>query len=358
VDCVTFYDKPGDRKYIADLESICNSVKAFFLHKWISLTLGGLWFLLGRSISVGCFYNYRVAKTINNLLDHRQYKFVICYSSQIAFYAKKSKVSKIIDFVDVDSDKWKQYALHKKFPMNWLYTTEAKRLARYEDDIWSSFALSFLSTERERELFCANRSGLKVHSFGNGVDHSYFTPISCKREKICIFTGAMDYFPNIDAVVWFVKSILPSVVNVIPDVQFYIVGSHPDPEVQKLAGPNVVVTGFVDDIRTYIARATLAVYPLRIARGIQNKILEAMSMGIPTIIPESLKTSIEGDWPEGVNIFKDEKECSAMIIDALKHFSSEALPSTTLRNYIVENRDWETRLGKFHETILEQFRSV
>lgn len=352
IDCITFYDKPGDRQYIADLEHLCMSVKAFSLHKWVSLFCGGLWFLMGKSISVGCFFNFRVGKTIKKLLLSRKYKFVLCYSSQIAFYAKSANIPRVIDFVDVDSDKWKQYALHKQFPMNWLYQAEAKRLAKYEDDIWSSFSLSFLSTEQERKLFCVNRSSSKVHTFGNGVDHSYFAPVLCKREKIMIFTGAMDYFPNIDAVVWFCNEIMPSVIKVEPDVQFYIVGSHPDPAVRKLAGPNVVVTGFVDDIRTYIAKAALAVYPLRIARGIQNKILEAMSMGIPTLIPESLRTSIEGEWPEGVHIFKDKNECIAIITDAIKKFYSDAQPSTPLRKYVIKNRDWETRLYKFHETIL------
>ncbi len=224
IDCVTFYDKSEDKKYIADLEMVCNSVNAFYLNKWISLFFGGLWFFLGRVSLQDVFYNSHMAKVINKLLVGKNYKFILCYSSQIAFYVKNSTGPKIIDFVDVDSDKWKQYAVHKKFPMNLLYNIEAKRLAKYEDDIWSSFTLSFLSTERERELFCRNRPSSKVCNFGNGVDHSYFSPISCKREKMLIFTGAMDYFPNIDAVVWFANRVLPEVVKVVPDVQFYIVG--------------------------------------------------------------------------------------------------------------------------------------
>jgi glycosyltransferase involved in cell wall biosynthesis len=224
-----------------------------------------------------------------------------------------------MDFVDVDSDKWAQYAKYTSFPKSWIYALEGRRLGDYERNVAESFEHSIFVTEAERRIFQHKNPQIKnVSVVSNGVDLDYFSPsylyqestidqglstkergsstndqepstinhrpTSIDHRPVIVFTGAMDYYANIDGVVWFTKEVLPLIKKEIPDVQFYIVGSNPTKEVIELSGNNgVTVTGFVPDTREYLRRATVAVVPLRIARGIQNKILEAMAMGLPVV---------------------------------------------------------------------------
>jgi sugar transferase (PEP-CTERM/EpsH1 system associated) len=205
---------------------------------------------------------------------------------------------RVIDFVDVDSDKWGQYAERKPWPINWVYRREARTLLAYERRIASSFDASTFVSPAEAELFlqlapeCADR----VSYYSNGVDLDYFSPARSydtpypSGERVLVFTGAMDYWANVDAVSWFAREVFPAVRAQFSDVRFYIVGSRPTAEVQALANDAIVVTGSVPDIRPYLAHAQLAVAPLRIARGIQNKVLEAMAMAKAVVAsPQALE---------------------------------------------------------------------
>lgn len=358
IDLVTFYDDYSDKKYVDTLKQYCKSVHVFHRHPQISLINGLLSLLKGKTISAGCYQNKKTSKAIENLYNNNNYLFIFCYSSQVAQYAIHSNIPKIIDFIDVDSDKWRQYAINSIQPMKIVYNTEFRRLALYEKEIYNQFTLSLFSTNQELSLFKKNDIFEKLAVLSNGVNHEFFSPQYLKREKALIFTGAMDYFPNIDAVLWFCKNIFPSVLAKQPDVKFYIVGSNPVQKIRKLASDNVIVTGFVDDIRNYIARAALAVFPLRIARGIQNKILEAMSMGITPLIPYNLKYSLDEKWPDEVLIYKDEKECVDHILNTLRSFKSDDPPSISLRQYIIDHRDWNKRLHLFHDILLKHVMPI
>lgn len=352
IDLVCFCDSPGDVIYVEKLKQYCRTVTYFPLKRYTSLFRGLISFLKGRSISIGCYKDRKVDAAIEILIKNNHYKFVLCYSSQVAQYAHNIDSPKVIDFIDVDSDKWKQYAEKSHFPLNFIYRTEFKRLAQYEKEIWKEFSLSVFSTKQELKLFQGKDALDKLSVMGNGVDHQFFSPQICKREKYLIFTGAMNYFPNIDAVLWFSQTIFPEILKYDPEIRFYIVGSNPTEQILKLASENIIVTGFVDDIRPYIARAAVAVYPLRIARGIQNKILEAMSMGITPVIPFSLKSSLDEEWPNDVLIYRTEKECIQQILSELKRVSPDTKPTSLLREYILKNRDWGSRLLDFHSQIL------
>ena len=227
----------------------------------------------------------------------------------------------IMDFVDVDSDKWAQYSKYARFPMSWIYALEGRRLADYERNVAENFDHSIFVTEAEGKIFKGKNPHIQnISVISNGVDLDYFSPNYLHQEStidqrpsanergsstinqhpatinqppapdqppetsnqqpVIVFTGAMDYFANIDGVVWFTKEILPLIKKEIPEIQFYIVGSNPTKEVLSLSSNNgVTVTGYVPDTREYLNKATVVVVPLRIARGIQNKILEAMAMG-------------------------------------------------------------------------------
>jgi sugar transferase (PEP-CTERM/EpsH1 system associated) len=218
----------------------------------------------------------------------------------MAQYAERHRgARRVIDFCDIDSEKWRQYAEQKSFPMSWLYGYEAKQLLRYERQVARDYDASLFVSAPEAELFrrLAPESSPKIGHFSNGVDTDYFSPDQphanpyAPGERALVFTGAMDYWPNIDAVKWFAAEVFPTVRQRFPDARFYIVGSRPAPAVQALAQqPGIVVTGTVPDVRPYIAHAAVAVAPLRIARGVQNKVLEAMAMATPVVVsPQALE---------------------------------------------------------------------
>jgi sugar transferase (PEP-CTERM/EpsH1 system associated) len=198
----------------------------------------------------------------------------------------------VMDFVDVDSDKWRQYAGDARAPMKWVYAREAARLLAHDRKIAARADASLLVSDAEAALFrrLAPDSAAKIHAVANGIDCDFFSPTHRFARPFktdgpaYVFTGTMDYRPNVDAVIWFAREIFPKVKAAQPGATFAIVGAKPAREVSALGGRDAItVTGRVADVRPYLAHADVVVAPLRIARGIQNKILEGMAMAKPVV---------------------------------------------------------------------------
>ena len=198
----------------------------------------------------------------------------------------------VVDMVDIDSDKWRQYATRTKPPWRQIYAREGRTLLALERRMASLYGATLFVSAHEAALFrdMAPESAAKIGHVNNGVDIAYFDPALTHPSPFAgdvvpiVFTGAMDYWPNVDAVQWFAREILPLVVRQLPRAMFFIVGSNPGDDVRQLGAlPRVAVTGKVPDIRPYRAHAAAAVVPLRIAGGVQNKVLEAMAMARPVI---------------------------------------------------------------------------
>ena len=207
------------------------------------------------------------------------------YSSSMGAFLAHHDVPWVMHFAELDSDKWSQYAGRTGWPMSWVYRREARTLEAYERDLARRSAANVFCTPLEERIFQDRIPGFPSTVMRNGVDLEFFSPSPSTAEAgHLVFTGVMDYYPNVDGCVWFVNEILPRIREHHPDVRFSIVGSRPNAEVQRLATtPGVEVTGFVDDTRDWLRRASLAVAPLRIARGIQNKVLEAMAARLPVV---------------------------------------------------------------------------
>ena len=187
----------------------------------------------------------------------------------------------------MDSAKWSQYANSRSWPLSAIFKREGARLLAFERAVANGTEASVFVTPAEAQLFrtLAPECSTRVHHAQNGVDTDYFSPAHelpnpfATDEDAIVFTGAMDYWPNVDAVTWFARDVLPTIATQRPRARFYIVGIAPTPAVQALAqDPRVVVTGRVPDVRPYLKHARVVVAPLRVARGIQNKVLEAMAM--------------------------------------------------------------------------------
>ena len=193
-----------------------------------------------------------------------------------------------MDFMDLDSDKWSQYASNAKWPMSWVYRRESRLLGQYEARVQREFDASFFISQAEVDLFRVRFvSTEKIHVLGNGIDGDYFMPPTVEPNNnapVFIFTGVMDYKPNIDAVRWIVNNAWQQIIDLYPGARFIIAGMNPTANILALAKlPGIEVTGFVDDILPYFHQADYFLAPLRIARGVQNKVLQAFACGLPVI---------------------------------------------------------------------------
>ena len=288
----TFIDDPEDEVYVDKLPEFCADVHiARIAPRTAKLrSLSGL--LSNEALSLPYYRNAGLAAWVERTLRERKIDAAIVFSSVMAQYVSAyPQLRTLVDFVDVDSAKWRQYAPNHRWPLSWLYRREGERLLAYERSVAAQVARSFFVTENETELFCQSAPECRdrVEPMCNGVDAEFFSPEHALPYPFSdgglplVFTGAMDYWPNIDAVSWFANDILPKLRQRRPELRLYVVGRSPTPAVLALASEHVVVTGTVPDVRPYLQHAAVVVAPLRLARGIQNKILEAMAMGMPVV---------------------------------------------------------------------------
>ncbi len=210
---------------------------------------------------------------------------IIAYSSNVVQFVAGLSAPRLMYFSDLDSQKWEEYSRKKPFPMNWLYRRESKLLLEHERQSAATSSRLVVSTPAEKRDFERLIPGAAVDILANGVDLERFRSRHVpKQAGTMIFTGVMDYFPNVDGAQWFCATVLPLIRKRVPHARFVICGRNPTPAVQRLARQlGVVVTGEVPDVRAYLDAAEICVVPLRIARGIQNKLLEGLAMGIPCI---------------------------------------------------------------------------
>ncbi|MGG7605439.1 TIGR03087 family PEP-CTERM/XrtA system glycosyltransferase [Massilia sp. BKSP1R2A-1] len=305
VHLATFVDDADDWQHVPTVEKMCASSHFASLNPTLARvrSLGAL--VKNRSLSLDYYRDAGMQRWVDQTVAAHKIERVLVFSSAMAQYADKyPNARRVVDFCDVDSDKWRQYADKKSWPMSWLYRHEARQLLSYERQVAREYDASLFVSAPEADLFrqLAPESDARIGFFSNGVDTDYFSPDAAgatpfkEGERAIVFTGAMDYWPNVDAVQWFAADVMPLLRARLPDLTFYIVGARPSPAVLELGKQaNIVVTGTVPDVRPYIAHARAAVAPLRIARGIQNKVLEAMAMATPVVVSPQALEGIEAE---------------------------------------------------------------
>ena len=300
----TFVDSRQDREAVVALDTWCEEVCALPLVPRLARTWSLRGLLRGEALSVSYYRRARLRRWVGKVVAAHDIRTAVVFSGPMAQYLDVPKLDRrIVDFCDVDSAKWREYAPQHRWPLSWLYRREARYLSEFEQRMARLADHSLLTTEIEVRLLVEGvpELGGRVRSLQNGVDAEYFDPALAGATPyppggpVLVFTGAMDYWPNVDAVTWFVCEILPKLRQSHPDVRFCIVGMNPNAQVQSLAREaGVTVTGQVDDVRPWIAHATLAVAPLRIARGVQNKVLEAMAMARAVVVTPAAAGGLSG----------------------------------------------------------------
>lgn len=332
----TFIDDPEDEAHVGELSHLCPDLHIERVNaRWGKVqALRGL--LTGEALSLAFYRRPSLHAWVNDVVARHGIDVSVVFSGAMAQFATPllPKVPMLVDFVDVDSTKWTQYAPEHTWPMSVLYRREGRRLLAYEREVAAQARQSFFVTPKEAALFqgLAPESAARVQSISNGVDAEVFAPQPgldspfAPDEWPVVFTGAMDYWPNIDGVCWFAQAVLPRLRRQWPQVRFYIVGRNPAAQVKALAGDDVVVTGTVPDVRPYLAHARAVVAPLRVARGIQNKILEAMAMSQPVVTVPECAQAIGATAEDGL--------FSAADADGLLEATSRMLQAPALREQL------------------------
>jgi polysaccharide biosynthesis protein PslH len=286
-----------------ELKDRCASVFVEQLSTWQALAGAALRFSVGGCLNTSFYRSTRMEQHIESLKS-LPLGATLAYSSAVVQFAP-ANVPLWIDMVDVDSEKWLEYG-RRRWPKA-AYRLEGRRLRALEASYAAGAECTFLTTPREQKLLQQVAPNARVESMMNGVDFQAFDPGACapgpelKHREYVVFVGSMDYFPNIDACCWFAESVLGELRSRRPSLEFLIVGRNPSRAVRRLARlPGIEVTGSVTDVRPFLAGARAMVAPLRIARGVQNKILEALAMGKLVYASPVVASTFGEMLPEGV----------------------------------------------------------
>jgi sugar transferase (PEP-CTERM/EpsH1 system associated) len=354
VHLAAFVDDPADFIHAGALaELVKGEILLQPLSRKKGLARGMLRLASGGSVTEGYFAAAPIARWVDRLLASRPIARAFVFSSAMAPYLMDRRdfdpASSVLDLVDVDSDKWRQYAPAASWPKNWIYRREAATLAALERRAAAQFGATLLVSPYEAQTFAAlaPESADRIHSVGNGVDLSRFAPGGAfvrpfpESEIGIVMTGAMDYWPNAEGAAWFAAEIMPLVLEKLPNARFYIVGANPAPALKALRHAHTVVTGRVADVRPYLAHAAAAVAPLRIARGVQNKVLEAMAMQKPVVATWEATRALNVRPGQDLWVENEPIRFAEAVVAAVQGSARDRVAANG-RAYVMRNHDWAT----------------
>ncbi|MAT92322.1 MAG: sugar transferase [Halioglobus sp.] len=359
----TFVDDPEDWQYVERVRERCEDSCIVGLPRARKITGSIAGLLGGEALSLSYYGNDELQAWVRDTIAREMPDAVLVFSGVMGRFVRDllpPEVPVVFDAEDVDSEKWRSYARARRWPLSWLYRREADKLLAYERAMAAATDVSIFVSAEEAELFrqLAPESADKVHFRTQGVDSALFDPDLDydnpyePGQKVLVFTGAMDYWPNIEAVKWFCDHVLEALRAQVPELLFCIVGMKPADEVRQLEKlPGVRVTGAVPDVRPYLAHALAACLPLQLARGIQNKALEAMAMGLPVLAtPDALLGIIR--YPGA--LCHEAADAQSMVAAAVDILSRPRQYNGAGRDCVLEHYNWDTNLRRMEAFLLQE----
>jgi len=371
----TFVDDPDDWRHVDEVRRLCAEVYCAPLDPRRARLWSVRGLASGEPLTLPYYRHAGLQAWVDRVVAEQRIERALAFSSAMAQYVQNHPaLRRVMDFVDVDSAKWAQYADGASWPLSWIYRRESQRLLAFERATAQAFTASVFVTAEEAALFrrlAPEVPAEKVVAISNGVDTDYFSPDRNypnpypAGERALVFTGAMDYWANVDAVDWFARTVFPEIHRAAPDSRFYIVGARPTTAVRQLATlPSVRVTGSVPDVRPYLAHGEFSVAPLRIARGVQNKVLEAMAMGKSVLTTAAAMEGIGASPPfdspspafppqegnretvEGITTADDPGELVQRALMLLADFAETTRRGRSNREWVLRHYDWDRNLGR------------
>ena len=300
-----------------------------------------------KPVSLTAFADPAMATAVRDRLAEQPVDAIYCFSGQMAQYLEPAGPRVIMDFVDVDSAKFAGFADRGPLVLRWLMRREARLLGAFEQRVAAWVDASLFVSDAEASLFRANGATGNIRSVENGVDARSFDPDATfvpvdEAAPLIVFTGQMDYLPNIEAVTAFANDVMPLIRITHPTARFAIVGRAPTAAVRALASDTVIVTGAVDDVRGWLAAASVCVAPLDHARGVQNKVLEAMAMARPVVVSPAAAEGI--DHGGTVRIAEDVAGWVGAVTAMIDDGATAAALGAAARMRVLARYDWEARL--------------
>jgi len=303
VTCACFVDAPTDMRYVDDLARHCERVVAVPLNRTVTTLRGLVGLATGGTVTEHFYRSEPMSRAVHDLNRQQRFDAVVAFSSSMAPYALTVPAERrVLDLCDLDSAKWTEYAAFARAGTRWLYRLEGKRLAARERAWINAFDAAILISETEARPLGDGVDDRRLHFVTNGVDLPSVDGRSTAgdvhdlaKPSTVGFVGVMDYFPNVDAVCWYAETCWEAIRRAVPRATLRIVGRSPVPRVRRLARvPGVVVTGEVASVQDELDGFDVSVAPLRIARGLQNKVLESMAAGVPVVLTSNAAEGIAG----------------------------------------------------------------
>ena len=340
-----------------ELHRYCHDLHVARISKPAGWARFALYGMSAAPVTFGYFYSPELARTVQRLLDTRGFDAIVVHCSSMGPYvAGHPGCRKVMDFGDADSEKWLEYGRTAPFPLSQAFRLEGRKVRRYEAWLGRQFDACSVNAPRERAVLAAYVHA-PIHVIPNGVDLEYFEPSRPSGRGYVpnriVFTGNMSYRPNVDAVQHLVTAVLPRIRREIPDVQLCIVGMDPTPAVRRLAdGDRVVVTGRVDDVRPYFDSAAVAVAPLRVARGLQNKVLEAMAMRVPVVASPAAFEGISAVAGRDLLVAAGPTAFSRAVVTLLRDPAARERYAAAGRTCVDTNHNWSRLLQRLEALVV------
>lgn len=363
VHVATFADDDWDMAEEVELAAMSASYR--LVRRTKPLALAGLQAMVrGLPVSLTAFHDHELADYVRELLATRQIATIYVFSGQMGQYVPADFAGRVVmDFVDVDSAKFEAYAGRTRGIMRWIDGREARLLRGEEARLARRADVSLLVSRAEADLFTGRLPDgegdrIDVRALGNGIDSTAFDPavvgpepqmLDCPGPRI-VFTGQMDYRPNIEAVTRIVERILPRIRQELPDATLHVVGRNPAAEIEERHGRDGVhVWGRVPDIRPWLKAADLALVPLDIARGVQNKVLEAMSMAVPVVLTPQAATGIDGVDNQHFVVAETDGALVAATVELMRNRRRAQYVGQAGRRFVTEQASWQSVLSPLAE---------
>jgi sugar transferase (PEP-CTERM/EpsH1 system associated) len=358
VDLYCFADSESEASQQGALRNYCRRIYVEVRSRTRIVAGAARSFLRREPLSCGCFFSRKFQSEVQRALATETYDVIFVYCSSMAQYVPWPLATPVVmDFVDIDSAKWSQYAKRSKPPLSWVYDREARKLAMYEEK-WARVSSSTMVTTLQEAALLRGEGIPPAEVVSNGVEIPPERDAKLPEEirslqPFALFVGTMDYLPNIDAVEYFAEEILPRIRESHPELKFLIVGRNPTRRVCKLGRkPGVVVTGAVPEVDVYLAGCTTVVAPFRIAQGIQNKVLEALAVGKPIVSTPSPAAAIAAKHGETLLVADTAGKFADAVVALLEdpalccRFSKGA-------DFVRKNFSWHENLNHLEHLLLQ-----
>ncbi|HEY1190685.1 MAG TPA: TIGR03087 family PEP-CTERM/XrtA system glycosyltransferase [Gemmata sp.] len=351
-------DEPVPPETLAALGGLCERVAVVPVGTRARWLRAGLSLLSGASLSEGLFRSPRLAQTISLWAQETGFRAVVASSSALVPYLRLPAlrgVPAVVDLIDVDSEKWRDFAAASRPPKRWLYRLESARVRKVERALVGRVRAASVVSHAEAQVYDSFTHVGAATVATNGVDLDYFAPAACEEQLACAFVGALDYLPNEDAAVWFARDIWPGIRARFPSAEFRIIGRRPTPAVQSLATlAGVTVIGQVPDVRPFVASSSVVVVPLRLARGVQNKVLEAMAMAKAVVAAPPALAALDTEPGTHLLSASTPQEWVSGVSELFTGADRRRQLGIAARQYVEQHHHWERCLHPLVDAIFAQ----